>query len=250
MREKPFPDLSDSLLATALAGRPFRYFASLGSTNDEATQWLKQGGAPGSVVIADQQGKGRGRLGRSWYAPAGTALMFSCLLRPEASELSYISMMGALVVCEAAEWLGAKVSLKWPNDVQVEGRKLCGVLPEATWQGSELAGVVLGVGINIRIDFTATPLAETAISLETVVGAVDRTALLARLLERLDFWSVRLASNELFNAWHSRLNMIGRRVSINHMQGIAEAVDRKGALYLLDDAGALHRVVAGDIALG
>ena len=247
-------DLSEARLQQVLGGRPFRYYTEIGSSNDVGLVWLADGAAAGSVVVADEQTKGRGRLGRAWYAPAGSALMFSCLLRPNADELAYVSMMGAVAVCEAADVLGAKAGIKWPNDAQIDGRKLCGVLPEAAWRGEELNGVALGIGINVRIDFRGTAFEDTAISLETMVGSVDRAELLARMLERLDHWSARLATDELFKAWQMRLNMIGRQVSISGaggaVTGTAEMVDRQGALHVRDDDGVLRRVIAGDIALG
>jgi len=198
-------------------------------------------------------------MGRVWYAPPNTALMLSYVLHPNANDLTYIGMMGALAVCEAVESLDAKagglqVGIKWPNDVQIDGRKLCGVLPEAAWQGDHLRGVIVGMGVNVRIDFTGTSFENTAISLETAIGSVNRLDLLLRLLERLDHWTERLSSGVLFDAWQARLVMIGKQVSISNangtVAGIAETVDRQGALLVRDQAGTLQRVIAGDIALG
>ncbi len=242
-------------LQAALAPRAIHYYQQTGSTNDHAMAWLEEG-APvgGSIVITDEQSHGRGRLGRLWYAPMGTALTFSYILRPPANMLTYVGMMGALVVCELAETLGIKAGIKWPNDVHVDGRKLCGVLPEACWRGAELRGAVLGIGINVRVDFSDTEFADTAISLETAAGSVDRLVLLEHLLERLDYWSLRLNSEALYKGWRSRLAMLGRRVSIQRVdglvEGIAEAVDRNGALLIRSENGVLHRMIAGDIALG
>ncbi len=180
--------------------------------------------------------------------------MFSYILRPPATMLTYVGMMGALVVCELAESLGVEAGIKWPNDVQIDGRKLCGVLPEACWRGAELRGAVLGIGINVRVDFSQTEFADTAISLETAAGTLDRLLLLQNLLDRLDYWSLRLNSQALYEGWRSRLVMLGRRVSIRRIdgqvEGVAEAVDRNGALLIRSDSGALHRMIAGDIALG
>ena len=88
--------------------------------------------------------------------------------------------------------MARSAGIKWPNDVQIDGRKLCGVLPEAAWQDARLLGVALGIGLNVRVDFAATPFADRAVSLETMVGAVDRVDLLVRLLERLDYWTREL----------------------------------------------------------
>jgi BirA family biotin operon repressor/biotin-[acetyl-CoA-carboxylase] ligase len=241
-------------LKTRLGNRSFEFYPQIGSSNDRAAEWLAQGAPSGSIVVADEQTKGRGRLGRVWYAPPGTALMFSYLFHPIPEELSSVGMMGALAVCEAVEFFGVKAGIKWPNDVQVEGRKLCGVLPEASWQDGRLIGVVLGIGLNVSIDFVGMPFEALAISLQDLIGVVDRLEVLTRLLERLDHGSERLASDDLFAAWRERLVMLGRQVSVTTVsgtvQGIAEDVERKGALLIRDEAGALHRMLAGDIALG
>jgi len=128
------------------------------------------------------------------------------------------------------------------------------VLPEALWQGDHLRGVVLGIGVNVRIDFADTPFENTAISLETAVGSMDRVDLLLRLLERLDDWTTRLSSDELFDSWRARLVTLGKQISIANangtVRGVAESVDRQGALLVRDETGTLQRVIAGDIALG
>jgi BirA family biotin operon repressor/biotin-[acetyl-CoA-carboxylase] ligase len=207
-------------------------------------------------VIADEQPKGRGRLGRSWYAPAGTALMFSYLLRPELRVLPRVGMLGALAVCEALEGLGvSEVGIKWPNDVQIGRRKVCGVLPEAAWDGGALLGVVLGIGINVRVDFAGSPYVESAISLEdTLEGKVNRTDLLKLVLARLDNWAAQLSSPALFQAWRGRLNMLHERVTIlnggNMIEGIAEGVEDSGALLVRGEDGIVRRALAGDIAIG
>ncbi|MBE2271485.1 MAG: biotin--[acetyl-CoA-carboxylase] ligase [Anaerolinea sp.] len=239
----------------ALTDRPYQFFPSVESTNDLAMVWLNEGTRAGSVIVADEQTRGRGRLGRTWYAPPGTALMMTYILRPAIEDLPYVGMMGALAVCEALRSLGVeRCGIKWPNDVQIDGRKVCGVLPEAAWQNNRLLGVILGVGINIRVDFTGTALETTAISLDTVIPGIDRAELLRRLAARMDFWSQRLSSDDLFERWRGALVMLQRRVSINHVtgtvEGVAESVDRQGALLVRDATGMLRHVIAGDIALG
>jgi BirA family biotin operon repressor/biotin-[acetyl-CoA-carboxylase] ligase len=243
-------------LNAELAPRAVRFYAEIGSTNDIGLEWLGEDAAEGSIVAADEQTKGRGRLGRSWYAPPGTALMFSYLLRPLPAALARVGMLGALAVCESVERIGIHdVGIKWPNDVQIERRKLCGVLPEARWEGSDLIGVVLGIGINVRVDFASTALADSAISLETVLAKpLDRLELLKALVSRLDTWRSQLESDALFRAWRGRLNMLNQRIAIvnrgNVVHGFAEDVDSEGALLVRDANGVVQRVLAGDIALG
>lgn len=248
-------DLTAERLQAALKQRPCQYYPQTDSTNERALALVRDGGPDGSLVVADEQTRGRGRLGRSWYALPGTALMFSYILHPRVETLPAVGMMAALAVCEAVEELGVpSAGIKWPNDVQIDGLKLCGVLPEAAWQGEQLLGVALGIGVNVRVDFAATALEGSAVSLEAVIGKVDRVRLLTRLLARLDYWSARLEADALFEAWRARLTMLGQRVRVSGVTaaqfGVAEGVDRQGALLLRDEAGALRRVIAGDLALG
>ncbi len=279
-----------------LAPRLVRYFTRVGSTNDVALEWLSEGAVSGSVVITDEQVKGRGRLGRSWYTPPGTALIVSYVLRPQVEHLPRITMMGAVSICEMIERLtpfptlqtiGAaenslvqsqsrdeivlvptkgiqsnhpdfaraahRIGIKWPNDVQLDGLKVSGVLPESVWQGDRLVGVVLGMGVNVRTDFNRTELDGKAISLETALGrSLNRLDLLVYWLERLDRWSAHL--DEVYEPWKRRLTTLGQQVSLMNagetVMGIAESVEPDGALLVRDSDGTVHRMVAGDIRLG
>lgn len=237
-------------IQAVLETRPFRFLERANSTNDIALMWLQEGAEHGAVVITDEQIQGRGRSGRFWYTPAGTALIVSIILHPEPRYLSRVSMMGALAVWEVIHQLGVDTaSIKWPNDVQIDGLKVCGVLPEAVWEGDQLRGVVLGIGINVRIDFTQTPLANTAISLETVLGKkVHRLDLLVDLLARLDYWSGHM--DMVLDAWKIRLTTLGQHISSGQIEGLAEDIDNDGALIIRDGNGRVHRVIAGDIGLG
>lgn len=248
--------LNQTSLVEHLAPRPFRFYQQADSTNDLALAWLSQGAPSGAAVIADEQLKGRGRLGRSWYTPPSTALIVSVILHPAPQHLAQITMLGAVSICEMIESLGASnVGIKWPNDVQLNGLKVSGVLPEAVWEGGKLRGVVLGMGVNVRQDFSHTELATTAISLEPALGkTLDRSELLAFLLARMDNGVEHLGTSSLFNAWKSRLNTLGQSVSLlnngQSISGIAEGVDENGALLVRDRTGQLQRVLAGDIAMG
>lgn len=244
-----------------LAPCPVRFFEQVESTNDLALAWLREGAVSGSIVVADEQVRGRGRMGRAWYTPPGTALIVSVILHPSAVHVGRITMLGALAICGLLDGLREMtaresawtVGIKWPNDVQLNERKVCGVLSEAVWDGDKLRGVVLGMGINVRIDFIGTDLAESAISIEPTLGRpVERLTLLADLLSNIDYWYGRLGDEILFHTWKSRLNTIGQDVTVEQgtINGLAEDVDASGALLVRDANGVLQRVVAGDIALG
>lgn len=236
--------------------RPVRFYEQVDSTNDLALAWLYEGAISGSAVIADEQLRGRGRKGRIWHTPPGVALALSIILHPPDDVLHQISVLGAVAIAELAAHVGLDtVAIKWPNDVQVDGRKVSGVLPEVAWDGDQLRGVALGMGVNVRVDFSGGPLENTAISLETALNhRLERFELVTYLLERVDYWSAHLGSVALIDAWKSRLNTIGQSVSIEMPAGIisgtAQAVDEQGALLVRDQGGKIHRVVAGDIALG
>ena len=234
-----------------LTDRPFKYFTQVDSTQDIALGWLRDGAEAGSVVICDEQLKGRGRHGRTWHTPHGVALALSVILKPTLKGMGQVTMLGALAISDMLDAIGADaVSIKWPNDVRLQGRKVCGVLPEAAWDGDKLLGVALGIGVNVRVDFTGTELEQTAISIEPALGQrFDRIMLIDVLLKRIDFWSQRLGTPELFDAWKSRLDTLGQVVTVNGIHGKAEAVNRDGALLVRDDAGILHTVIAGDVMM-
>ena len=244
--------LSHDGLRRALQDRPFRFLESVDSTQDVALAWLRDGAESGSVVIADEQRRGRGRQGRVWYTPPGVALALSVILRPTVKALPQITMLGALAIYDMLQQAGADaIAIKWPNDVRLLGRKVSGVLPEVSWQGDRLQGVALGIGVNVRADFTGTELAETAVSIEPALGkSVDRVELIATLLRRVDFWAMRLSTPELFETWKSRLETIGQYVTVGGVSGMALSVDRDGALLVRNSDDQVHRVLAGDVALG
>lgn len=236
-----------------LSPRPARYYDRVDSTNDLAVEWLREGAPTGAVVIADEQLKGRGRLGRIWHTPAGMALAVSVILHPKPAVLSQVSMLGALAIVDVCLQTGLNgVGIKWPNDVQINGRKVSGILPEVVWQGEQLLGVVLGIGLNVRNDFRDTELAQSAVTLETALGQpVDRQEILVTLLECVDAWYKHIGGNYVFDAWKGRLTTLGQQVTVlGGIQGKAETVDGEGALWVRTEDAALHRVIAGDIALG
>lgn len=241
----------DKAFISRFAPRPVRYFERVGSTNDLARAWLREGAMTGAFVFADEQTRGRGRMGRSWQTPPGAALAVSVILHPLAEHLHQIGMIGALAIYDLALEVGAvAVGIKWPNDVLVSGRKVSGLLPEAEWDGDALLGVVLGMGVNVRVDFSGSELEHKAISLEQAASRpLDRLDLLSFLLNRVDYWYAQLGSTGVFETWKSRLLTLGQRVTIGQAHGLAESVDEQGALLVRDDSGTIQRVIAGDIAM-
>ena len=130
-----------------------RHYASIGSTNDEALAWAASNAPDLALVVADEQTSGRGRAGRSWASQPGASLTFSLILRPPAgsgSEVSRTTFLGALALASLLRGhYNLPAQIKWPNDVLIDGRKVCGILAEAVWRGAEPDSVVLGMGINL-----------------------------------------------------------------------------------------------------
>ena len=243
--------LTDENLKLILRDRPFRFYPAIESTNDAALNWMREGAEDGSMVITDHQTSGKGRRGRIWYTPPSSALTFSLILFCEKSSSQQCTMLAAVSVYEMLKELGIqRIGIKWPNDILVENCKVCGILSEALWSGGQFIGVVVGIGINISIDFSGTQLSKKAISLRDVVKTpIDPTILLNSLLDKFDSWRVHLGTPKVFQEWRNRLIGLGRLVKLEHVSGIAKSVDESGALRLELDDGQEIQVLAGTLQI-
>lgn len=248
--------LSSDQLTLALSPRSVRYYDSIGSTNDAATEWLLAGAPNGSVVVADEQTHGRGRFGRTWYTPPQTALAVSVILYPDIAHLPQVNMAAALAIQEAVKVLGAEdVTLKWPNDVLLGERKICGILPEIARDSDNVArGVVLGIGVNVRNGFAGTALEASATSLEAALQRpVERTALLSVILFRLEHWLGQLGSAALLNSYQAAISFIGQPITLYAVDvtyhGVAARVASDGALIVRFADGREQAMYAGEVSL-
>jgi len=256
------------LLATHRLGRPYLFFERVGSTNDVALSYASDGAPEGLLVVADEQTAGRGRLDRQWWAPPGSSLLMSLLLRPRlpagrAMQLTMCLGLGAVEGIEAAT--GLRPSLKWPNDLLLGDRKLGGMLSEVSTDGPEVTCAVLGLGLNVNLAFkagesgpTAPPadVAATAASLSDALGApVDRATVLANILLRCEFWIDALYGAHgpaLHDEWAKRLDTLGRAVTVTldggALNGCAVGVTPEGALRVESGDGQVHTIWSGDVA--
>ncbi len=213
----------------------------------ESTQLLVDTSLPeGAIVVADHQTAGRGRLGRSWEAPPGQALLCSILLRPpEGRNIAEISLVAGVAVADALErTLGLAVQLKWPNDVMLRRRKVAGCLAEA-----RDGVVVLGIGINVNQSREELP--PTAGSVLTLTGReLDREALLDVVLEdlgdRYDAWCEG-GLDAVYDGLGPRDFLRGRHVSVNGTSGVATMIDRQGRLEIQVGHGELVSVDSGEV---
>jgi BirA family biotin operon repressor/biotin-[acetyl-CoA-carboxylase] ligase len=213
----------------------------------ESTQLLVDTSLPeGAIVVADHQTAGRGRLGRSWEAPPGKALLFSILLRPpEGRNIAEISLVAGVAVADALErTLGLAVQLKWPNDVMLRRRKVAGCLAEA-----RDGVVVLGIGINVNQSREELP--PTAGSVLTLTGReLDREALLDVVLEDLgDRYAAWCEGglDAVYDGLGPRDFLRGRHVSVNGTSGVATMIDRQGRLEIQVGHGELVSVDSGEV---
>lgn len=254
-------------------GSPHRHFARIGSTNTVARELAAAGAPHGTIVTAAEQTAGRGRQGRSWTAPPGSALLYSAILRPLEPRHSVLPLAVPLAVCEVAERLrpGIDCKVKWPNDIHLEGRKLAGILIEARPQDG---WAVLGIGLNLTIaeDEFPVDLRDRATSLfpeppratrppgphnrqdEMRVGwaseasASPTEAAASALSQSLTKWVVAPAE-QILAEWRQRDALKGREVSWEKGTGVADGIDERGYLVVRLADGDRVALGAGDVHL-
>jgi BirA family transcriptional regulator, biotin operon repressor / biotin---[acetyl-CoA-carboxylase] ligase len=265
--------VDSSALRSALHGLPLsqiHFAAEIGSTNDLAQTLLEQGAPDGVLVAADAQTQGRGRLGRHWVTTPGAALAFSLGLRPTPDEQEHLGLfapLAGLAVCQALVTdYALPAEIKWPNDVLLARRKTCGVLVEAVWLGSQLQGVVAGIGVNIapssvppdgQVLFPAT-------CVEQALGrSVERLDLLAAILKQFFSLRAQLGTPAFMQLWQERLAFRGEQVQVDllapspelpqgsgeSLTGVVAGIDVDGSLRLYLQGGKEISVAAGDVRL-
>ena len=234
-------------------GREIEHHARITSTQDRARELVDAGCGP-MVVVADEQTAGRGRQGRTWSAPPGTSLLASWVFRPLPSDPALFALLAGVAVARALEALGVPgARLKWPNDVQLGGKKLAGTLGDAV-TAPDGGALVLGIGVNAgQSAADLGELAAMATSCRIEGHEVDRLALLARITAQLDLLAAspderRTALDE----WRSRSSVLGREVEVRgaagSVRGLAREVAEDGAL-VLETASGDRRILAGEVLL-
>ena len=242
-------------MAGAVVGHRIEYHRLIGSTMDVARDLARGGAAEGTVVIAEEQNKGRGRFDRAWVSPPGLNLYFTVLLRPDRSQLPYMNMAAALGVYEAtAEITGLQPTVKWPNDVRIDGKKLSGILVETEFDGRRPEHSLVGIGVNVNLDPSERPeIADIATSLRAAAGReFDRSEVLRLALSKMDGWYSQVRQGKsLTSDWAAALETLGRHVELRWrdqlLEGLAESVDDDGNLVLLQADGSRVSVVAGEV---
>ncbi len=243
-------------LTTQFIGRNLFFYRTVSSTMDLAKKAAREGAAEGTTVVAEEQTRGKGRLGRSWINPPGV-IATSVILRPEISRLLRLTMVASLATSRCIERAtGLETTIKWPNDVLINDKKVSGILAESALRGQSVDWAVIGIGINVNFDSKAFPeIADIATSLSTELGReVSQLKILLHLLHEME--QVYLALREskpIHEEWRSRLETLGQMVEVtsgNRVEaGYAESVDSDGSLLLRRADGSLVPIIAGEVTL-
>jgi len=233
---------------TDYVGNVIEYHETVESTNDLAVERAREGVSEGYVVLADEQKGGRGRRERVWESPSG-GVWTSVVLRPEfpPRDASLVTLAASVAVARAVENEGVEPTIKWPNDVLIDGKKLCGILVEMEADAESVSHAVVGIGLNANTKPDVPEASPT--SLAEHVGEVDRAPLTAEILVELE--DAYEAGDGILNEWRERSSTLGREVRVETpnetLEGTAERVDETGALVVSTEEGE-RTVTAGDCA--
>ena len=215
-----------------------------------------KGAAEGTVVIAGTQTAGRGRIGRTWLSPKGSLAM-SIMLKPTLDNLPQLIMIASLAVVRAIKQIAdLETQIKWPNDVLIKGKKVCGILIENEVKGDKINFAIIGIGINVNFDPLAFPeIEEIATSLSYELGAeISKVELISTLLFELEqLYLEAQAGAPVYREWQENMDTLGRWLQVKTGEtvekGKAETVTEKGNLILRRADGSLAEIVSGDVTV-
>jgi BirA family transcriptional regulator, biotin operon repressor / biotin---[acetyl-CoA-carboxylase] ligase len=250
------PEVVLSELNTRFIGQKIIYYPAMDSTMDAAKKEALWGAEAGTVIITDEQLSGRGRLQRAWLSPRG-ALAFSVILRPNIEYLHCMIMLASLAVSNAIELTaGLRCQIKWPNDILIQEKKVCGILIETDIRKNTLMHVIIGIGINVNMRIADYPeISAFATSLSDQTGQeVSRLAIVRQVLMNIETLYQSLSHSDfVWQEWKNRLITLGQKIEVNMgnkvYNGIAESVSKDGSLLLRQKDGKSVRIIVGDIVL-
>lgn len=253
-----------SRLKTKWAGQTLHFFDETDSTNIQAKRLAEEGAPDGTLVVADKQTAGRGRRGRAWESPAGANLYFSLLLRPKIApdKASMVTLVMALSVAQGIRKVlrsDAQIGIKWPNDIVIDGRKVCGILTEMSLslEMDSIQYVVSGVGVNVRRQVFAEALQGHAAALEEFGQAIHRSALLNAILEQFEAYYDRFLTEGSLSPIREEYNALlvnrDREVRVldpkGEFDGIARGIRDTGELIVELPSGEKKDIYAGEVSV-
>ena len=248
-------------LETEFIGREIHNFEKLSSTNTTAKEQAEKGAKEGTTIIAETQTSGKGRMNRPWVSPRG-GVWLSIILRPhiDTEDASKITLTTAVAVTGILRRLyNVTAEIKWPNDVLIDNKKVCGILTEARLRGKTVNFVVVGIGINANFSIQALPeeLRASATTLKEVLGkSVDREKLVAALLKEFEDCYKAFKNEEsgkMLEEWRGMAGFLGKEVEITSFEekvrGVAVDIDENGALIIKLKNGERRKVLSGDVTV-
>ncbi len=250
------PSLITNNLETRFIGQEIIYYPKLNSTMDAARREAHRGATEGMVVIAGEQTAGKGRTERVWFSPKGS-IALSLILYPALAYLPFLIMLASLAVVRSIEAVtNLKAQVKWPNDVLINRKKVCGILIESEVCGSRAAYAIVGIGINANLrtaDFPEILPAATSLA-DELKREVSRLDIIRRLFVEIERLYLTLPDGEsIYQAWQDKLVTLGKPVRVMSgktlLEGIAESVAEDGSLLLRHANGSSTKIVSGDVTL-
>jgi len=245
-------------LGTKIIGKKIHSYESTDSTNDVAHRLAQSGSPEGTVVFSESQSKGRGRMGRHWVSPKGKGIYFSLILRPDVSpaEAPKITLMSAVAVAAAVRKItNLSALIKWPNDILVNDRKVCGILTEMSAEVNTVSYIVLGIGINVNTGVEHLPKEATSLKHEIgkEISRVELAREILRELERQYHIFKEKGFKKIIEEWKSLSHTLGEEVKISchgrKIEGTAIDLDATGALVVRLDNGFREHITAGDVVM-
>lgn len=250
-------------LKTKVLGREVISYKKAGSTNDIAYALAERGLKEGPVIIAEEQEKGKGRHGRSWISPSKSGIYMSLILRPEITpnEISRITLLAAVATAKAIrEMTGLPALIKWPNDILITNRKVCGILTEMRAEQDSVDFIIIGIGINVNTPLSKLPRGASSLKEELRSAGkppeISRIELVKRLLEKFEegyFLLKKEGAGAIMEEWKRLTGMLGSRIKVvlqnRTFEGLAHDIDTDGALIVRNDAGTLEKISSGDIIM-
>jgi BirA family biotin operon repressor/biotin-[acetyl-CoA-carboxylase] ligase len=244
-------------LQTRILGNVIQCFSSLGSTNEKAKELGREGMGEGCVVAADEQTAGRGRFGRTWLSPKGEGIWMSIILRP-ASSLEPVAALSLVAAHSVATGLrevtGVRTAIKWPNDVKVGGKKVCGILGELDKDSTGAGFLVMGIGVNVNQTCFTGDLESYATSVRIETGKVfTRPPLVRKILENLERSYLKAMQDglgQVLKEVRRLCTMVGEQVSVHlgteEIKGYVQDIDDSGRLIVRTDEGKIREILAGE----
>ena len=250
-----------SRISSKWAGRKVVFLEETGSTNVEAKALAEQGAVHGTLVVADSQSGGKGRRGRSWHSPKGSAIAMSLILKPqlEPEKASMLTLVQAMAVAKALEELGGeRPQIKWPNDILINQKKVCGILTEMHLDKTKISSIIIGCGINVNQDCFPKEIEEIATSLKMEMGQEQsRAKLIGRICELFEEYFEKFMDTKdlsgLAEEYNDFLISKGRQVKVLDPQGEftgeALGVNVRGELLVKKADGETVKVYAGEVSV-